>query len=55
MIENKYWVKLDDTVVSENMTLEMAILLVRAIFETYYNDLSMVISMSIMERAEEKE
>lgn len=49
MKEDKYWVKVDGKVISENMTLEFAIILVKAIFETYYNDLNMVIAIGKVE------
>ena len=49
MKEDKYWVKVDGIVIAENMTLEFAIILVKAIFETYYNDLNMVIGIGKVE------
>lgn len=52
MKEDKYWVIVDCVVIAENMTLEFAIILVKAIFETYYNDSNMVVGIG---KAEVKE
>ena len=53
MKEDKYWVKVDGIVIAENMTLEFAIILVKAIFETYYNDSNMVIGIGKVEARNE--
>ena len=49
MSENKYYVTIDNHTIAENMTLEYALILVKAIFETYYNDHSMVVAIAEMD------
>ena len=49
MSENKYYVTIDNRTIAENMTLEYALILVKAIFETYYNDHSMVVAIAEMD------
>lgn len=51
MAEHKYKVLIDGFVYAENMDIKTAIILVRALFEEYYNDHSMEISIKEMERA----
>lgn len=51
MTEKKYRVLVDDTVVAENMNLETALLLAKALFEKYYAEYLMVVSVTEMERA----
>ena len=51
MAEHKYKVLIDGVVYAENMDIKTAIILVRALFEEYYNDHSMAISIKEMERA----
>ena len=48
MSENKYYVTVNNHAVAENMTIEYALMLVKAIFETYYNDHSMVVAIAEM-------
>ena len=48
MSENKYYVTIDNHTIAENMTLEHALILVKAIFETYYNDHSLVVAIAEM-------
>lgn len=52
MNENKYYVTVDNKVVAENVTLEFALIFVKAIFEHYYNEHDMVIAIAEMERYE---
>ena len=49
MNENKYYVTIDNRTIAENMTLEYALILAKAIFETYYNDHSMVVAIAEMD------
>ena len=49
MSENKYYVTIDNHTIAENMTLEHALILVKAIFETYYNDHSLVVAIAEMD------
>ena len=41
---------MDDVVVAERMTLVIATIMVKALFEEYYNDTSMVVSVREMDR-----
>lgn len=52
MTERKYKVLIDKEV-AENMDIKTATILVRALFEEYYNDYGMTISIREMERCEE--
>lgn len=52
MNERKYKVLMDDRTVANNMNLKEDTILVRALFEEYYNDYLMVISIREMERCE---
>lgn len=45
MEENRYEVLIDNMVVAENMDLKTATILVRALFEEYYNDYKMAVSV----------
>ena len=49
MSENKYYVTIDNRTIAENMTLEYALILAKASFETYYNDHSMVVAIAEMD------
>lgn len=48
----KYRVLLDDKVIAERMDIEIALALVKALFEKYYNDHSITISIKEEERTE---
>lgn len=50
MSEKKYCVTIDNHTIAENMTLEYALMLTKAIFETYYNDRSMVVAIAEMSK-----
>ena len=50
MAEYKYKVLIDGVVCAENMDIKTATILIRALFEQYYNDHSMTISTKEMER-----
>ena len=45
MNELKYKILIDDKIVAERMGIEIALTLVKALFEKYYNDCSMTISI----------
>ena len=45
MEERKYKVLIENTVVAENMAIRTATILLRALFEEFYNDHTMVISI----------
>ena len=45
MEENRYEVLIDNMVVAENMDLKTATILVKALFEEYYNDYKMEVSV----------
>jgi len=49
MIEIKYKVTINSKTVAENMDLETAIILVKALFNEYYSDTDMVVSVYKME------
>lgn len=55
MFENKYYVLIDNEVCAKELTLEHALILVKAFFESYYNDHSMTISVREMERPQPDE
>lgn len=50
MEENRYEVLIDNMVVAENMDLKTATILVKALFEEYYNDYKMEVSVRIMNK-----
>ena len=52
MSERRYQVLIDKTVVAENMDIEVAATLVKALFEKYYNDYAMTVSVREMPRVE---
>lgn len=51
MSRKKYKVLLDQEVVAENMSIDTALILVKALFEKYYCDNTMLISIQEMECA----
>lgn len=50
MDEKKYKVLINDEVVAEGMNINTAVVLVKALFEEYYNDYSMIVSIKEMDR-----
>ena len=52
MSENKYYLKVDNRTVAECVSLEHALIFIKSIFENYYNDHEIVISIAEMERCE---
>ena len=52
MEERKYKVFIDGNAVAENMGIHTATLLVKALFEEYYNDNTMTVSVKKEERSE---
>lgn len=50
MNEMKYKILIDNKVIAERMDIEIALALVKALFEKYYNDHSMTISIKEEER-----
>ena len=50
MAKYKYKVLIDGVVYAENMDIKTATILIRALFEEYYNDHSMTISIKEMEK-----
>ena len=53
MNEKKYYVTIDNHTIAENMTLEYALMLTKAIFETYYNDRLMVVAIAEMSKEDQ--
>lgn len=51
MFENKYMVLINNTVVAKDMDIKTATVLVRALFEEYYNDYTMTVSIKQEDRA----
>lgn len=51
MSDKRYKIVLDNEVVAEEMDIDTALLLVKALFEKYYCDSSMTISIKEMEHA----
>ena len=54
MNENKYYLKVDNRTVAECIPLEYALIFIKSIFENYYNDHEIVISIAEMERCEDR-
>ena len=50
MNENKYYLKVDNRIVAERIPLEYALIFIKSLFENYYNDHEIVISIAEMER-----
>ena len=50
MNENKYYLKVDNRTVAECIPLEYALIFIKSIFENYYNDHEIVISIAEMEQ-----
>lgn len=50
MYENKYEVLINNEVVASDMDIKTATVLVRALFEEYYNDYAMIISIKQVNR-----
>lgn len=51
MEEKKYKVLINSEVIASNMNIRTAIVLVRALFEEYYNDYTMTVSIKQEDRA----
>ena len=51
MEERKYEVLIDGDTVAEGMDINMATILVKALFDEYYSEHSMVVSIKEMDRA----
>lgn len=51
MENKKYKVFVDDEIFAEYMSLETAMILVKALFDTYYNEYGMTVSVREDERA----
>lgn len=49
MVERKYKVLIDGMVVANNMDINTATILVKALFNEYYNDSTMVISIQAID------
>ena len=52
MNENKYYLKIGNRTIAERVSLEHALIFIKSIFENYYNDHEIVISIGEMERCE---
>lgn len=55
MNENKYYLKIDNRTIAERVSLEHALIFIKSIFENYYNDHEIVISIAEMRRYEDDE
>lgn len=53
MSERKYEVIIDDVRIASDMTIEDALIFVKAYFEEYYNEYRMMLSIREMERVGE--
>ena len=51
MMDNRYKVLINNQVVAKDMDIKTATVLVRALFEEYYNDYNMTISIKQEDRA----
>lgn len=52
MNENKYYLKIDNRIIAERISLEHALIFIKSIFENYYNDHEIVISIAEMRQCE---
>ena len=52
MNENKYYLKVGNRTVAECIPLEYALIFIKSIFENYYNDHEIIISIAEMEQSE---
>ena len=55
MNENKYYLKVDNRTIAECIPLEYALIFIKSIFENYYNDHEIVISIAEMRRYKDDE
>ena len=55
MNENKYYLKIDDRIIAEHVSLEHALIFIKSIFENDYNDHEIVISIGEMKRYEDND
>lgn len=55
MNENKYYLKVDNRIVAECIPLEYALIFIKSIFENYYNDHEIVISIAETKQNEVRE
>ena len=55
MNENKYYLKVNNRIVAECIPLEYALIFIKSIFENYYNDHEIVISIAETEQNEVRE
>lgn len=53
MNENKYFVTINNETIAGNMNLDTALIVVKAIFNEYYNDHTMVVAIEEMKGTEE--
>ena len=53
MEERRYKVLIDNMIVANNMDLKTATILVKALFDEYYNDYKMTVSVKEEDRKEE--
>lgn len=53
MTETRYKVLLDGVVVAQDMDIKTATILVKALFEEYYNERHMIVSVTEMDRVDE--
>ena len=53
MNENKYYLKIDNRIIAERVSLEHALIFIKSIFENYYNDHEIMISIAEMKRYED--
>ena len=52
MNENKYYLKIDNRIIAERVSLEHALIFIKSIFENYYNNHEIVISIAEMKLCE---
>lgn len=52
MNEHRYKILINDTIVAENMDMETVTILIKALFENYYNEHSMIVSIKEMDRVQ---
>ena len=52
MNEHRYKILINDTIVADNMDMETVTILIKALFENYYNEHSMIVSIKEMNRVQ---
>lgn len=52
MFERKYFITVNNRTIAENMTIDYALVFVKAIFNEYYNEHELIVAIEEMPRCE---